>query len=284
MRRRAVRCAGEVLAGEGEGGVLEHGVGRSWRRTGRVEVLGCDGPTRSGSSPAASSTERANSYHETAPWLVTWNRLVRRPTTRRWTALARSSAKGCPIWSSTNASRPVPARRRTVVPLCSRRGTAHPRGPDDRGVAVQLVLAAQLGVAVHRLRGWGIPLVVGRSSCRRRRSRSTRMDPSAHRSGGLHHEPGPSADEEGRRGPPRRHDRPSAAAWTTASGWIVGRLLHLVAVGHVEHGWSAAVTSWPANTSISSRPTWPPAGDQNVHAVTVRSSAAPTTTGCPGTR
>ena len=171
------------------------------------------GPTRSGSSPAASSTERANSYHETAPWLVTWNRPVRRPTTRRWTALARSSAKvGCPIWSSTNASRrPVPGQAQDGLHHVVAVEPAHPRGPDDRGVAVQLVLAAQLRAAVHRLRGWGIPLVVGRGLRAVEDVVGRHGTPERHRLGRAPStNRAPSAlTRNARSGRPRRHRRPS---------------------------------------------------------------------------
>src|SRR5207248_7510831 len=77
------------------------------------------GRTRPGSRPATSSTLRANSNQETAPWFVTWKTPGRRSTASRRIIGAQSSAKlGWPRWSSTNASFSCsPARRRMVFTM-----------------------------------------------------------------------------------------------------------------------------------------------------------------------
>ena len=91
VEQRVAYEAGERLAevveqreaGRAQRGVVEHRVGRAGRRSRRAKFGGGDRPHPAGSSPAAASTARANSYQLTAPWLVTWKSPGRAITAER---------------------------------------------------------------------------------------------------------------------------------------------------------------------------------------------------------
>ena len=101
-------------AGGAEDGVVEDAVRRARRRPRRIELGRGDRCARaSGSRPAARTTSRANSNHDTAPWLVTWWTPLRRSSASRRSTGARSAVNvGWPRWSSTNARRVVLGRQR----------------------------------------------------------------------------------------------------------------------------------------------------------------------------
>ena len=175
------------VAGEAQGAVVEHRVGRAGRGTGGVRSAVVIGSTRAGSAPAARSTSRANSNQLTAPWFVTCTIPGRRSTTNIAQHRREVGGEGrAAALVVDEAQRPVAAgqpqdRLGHVGAVAAARPTTCARPRDSRSISSS---PAKLRLSVHGGGVRRVPLVIRLGlACRRRRSRST-ASPRTRRPGG----------------------------------------------------------------------------------------------------